>query len=74
LVKLSDQRIFVVETKGLEDLDVPVKMERLANWCNDVDKLDKSKKYDYLFVDQDTFAKYKFSSFIKLISTFTKYK
>jgi type III restriction enzyme len=58
----------------LEDLDVPLKMERLANWCNDVNKLDKSKKYDYLFVDQETYEKYKFSYFHKLIHTFAKYK
>jgi type III restriction enzyme len=31
IVKLSDQRIFIIETKGLEDLDVSLKMERLAN-------------------------------------------
>ena len=29
LVKLSDGRIFIVEIKGPEDLDVPLKMERL---------------------------------------------
>jgi type III restriction enzyme len=48
-------------------------MERLANWCEDVNKLDKTKKYDYLFVDQETFEKYLFSCFNNLIGTFIKY-
>ncbi len=30
LVKLSDKRIFIVETKGQEDLDVPLKMATAA--------------------------------------------
>jgi type III restriction enzyme len=34
IVKLSDQRIFIIETKGVEDLDVPLKMERLATGSN----------------------------------------
>jgi type III restriction enzyme len=58
----------------LEDLDVPLKMERLANWCNDVNKLDRAKKYEYLFADQETYEKYNFGGFNKPISTFTIYK
>ena len=30
LVKLTDKRIFIVETKGQEDLDVPLKMATAA--------------------------------------------
>ena len=33
LVKLSEKQIVVVETKGQEDLDVPLKMGRLRQWC-----------------------------------------
>jgi type III restriction enzyme len=74
-VKIADNRIFVVETKGLEDLDVPLKMKRLANWCDDVNKIANiNYKYDYLFVDQETFEKYTFSNFMKLTQIFTKYK
>ena len=36
LVKLSDKRIVIVETKGQEDLDVPLKMQRLRQWCEDI--------------------------------------
>ena len=39
LVKLSDKRIVIAETKGLEDLDVPLKMERLRQWCEDINRV-----------------------------------
>ena len=39
LVKLTDKRIVIVETKGQEDLDVPLKMERLRQWCEDVNRV-----------------------------------
>ena len=38
-VKLSDKRIVIVETKGQEDLDVPLKMERLRQWCEDINRV-----------------------------------
>jgi hypothetical protein len=41
--------------------------------CNDVNNLDRATKYDYLFVDQDTFKMYKFCVFMQLIDIFTKY-
>jgi len=38
MVKLADQRIVIVETKGREDLDVPLKMARLGQWCEDISR------------------------------------
>lgn len=38
-VKLSERRIVKVETKGQKDLDVPLKMERLRQWCQDINRL-----------------------------------
>jgi type III restriction enzyme len=35
LVKLSDKHTVVVETKGQEDLDVPLQMQRLRLWCEE---------------------------------------
>jgi len=37
-VKVSDKEIFIVETKGREDLDVPLKMARLKQWCEDINR------------------------------------
>ena len=33
IVKLSETKVYVVETKGLEDLDDPLKVKRLKQWC-----------------------------------------
>ena len=38
-VKLSDKQMYIVETKGQEDLDVPLKMQRLRQWCQDINQV-----------------------------------
>lgn len=74
LVKLSEREIFVVETKGLEDLDAPLKMQRLRQWCEDLNCVQSDVKYDFVFVDQESFEKYKPTSFRQLIDGFREYK
>jgi type III restriction enzyme len=74
LVKVSDKEVYIVETKGLEDLDVPLKMRRLRQWCDDINKAQSDVKYDLVFVDQDGFEKYRPTSFEGLVKGFTKYK
>jgi type III restriction enzyme len=74
LVKLSDKRIFIVETKGLEDLDVPLKMQRLSQWCEDINRVQSNIKYDFLYIDQENFDKYKPSSFKQVVDSFREYK
>ncbi|HQN29356.1 MAG TPA: type III restriction endonuclease subunit R, partial [Mesotoga sp.] len=66
LVKVSDREKFVVETKGQEDLDVPLKMQRLKQWCEDINRAQREKKYDFVYVDQESFEKYKPTSFRQL--------
>ena len=74
LVKVSAKRIFVVETKGQEDLDVPLKMQRLRQWCEDINRVQSDVTYDFVFVDEESFDKYKPSSFKQLVDGFTGYK
>ena len=74
VVKKSAKEIFIIETKGLEDLDVPLKMERLKQWCIDINKVQSRIKYDYVFVDEESFEKFKPKSFEELIRNFTKYR
>ncbi|MGH7914001.1 MAG: type III restriction endonuclease subunit R, partial [Candidatus Binataceae bacterium] len=74
LVKLSDQRIFVVETKGQEDVDVPPKMERLRQWCEDLNRVQAGVKYDFVYVDEESFKQYKPTSFRQLVDGFREYK
>ena len=56
LVKMSDKEFWVVETKGLEDLDDPRKIERLGTWCEDASKA-TGVAWDYLYVKQDDWDK-----------------
>lgn len=62
-VKTSDKEVWLVETKGREDLDDPRKLERLKQWCEDTNKLQSEIVFDCLFVRQEEFEKYKFKSF-----------
>lgn len=74
LVKLSPNRIFIVETKGQEDLDVPLKMQRLHQWCEDINRVQADVQYDFVYVDQESFEKFKPVSFRQLVDGFREYK
>lgn len=74
LVKTDEKHVFIVETKGLEDLDVPLKIERLKQWCDDVNKEQPEVTYDFVFVDQESFERYQPKSFVELVNNFKEYK
>jgi len=74
LVKLSAKRILIVETKGREDLDVPLKMRRLRQWCEDINRVQADVEYDFVYVDEESFEKYKPTSFGQLIDGFREYR
>lgn len=73
IVKLVDGRIVIVETKGQVDLDVPPKMKRLRQWCEDINKVQSDREYDYLFVDDESFGKYRPKTFQDLLASFRQY-
>jgi type III restriction enzyme len=74
LVKLKDGRLIVVETKGLEDLDVPLKMARLKQWCEDVAKVEGGQDVGFAYVDQEGFEKHTPATFAQLLNGFTEYQ
>ena len=74
LVKLTDGRIVVAETKGQEDLDVPLKVRRLRQWCEDINGMQGDVTYDFVYVDEDSFKKYEPKSFADLLAGFREYK
>lgn len=74
IVKKSEKEIFIIETKGLEDLDVPLKIKRLDTWCNDINMLQSQVKFDWIFVDEKSFKEYNPNNFSELVSSFNKYK
>jgi type III restriction enzyme len=73
-VRLTDGRVVVVETKGQEDLDVPPKMARLRQWCEDVNKAQSQVRYDFVFVDDAGFGKYGPKTFADVLNGFREYK
>lgn len=74
LVKLSDSEFFIVETKGAEEIDVPLKIQRLKQWCEDINRIQTDVRFDFVYADEESFNKYRPSSFRTLISGFKEYK
>ena len=74
LVKVNNKSIVIVETKGLADLDVPRKMERLKQWCEDINAIQAAVKYDFVYVDEEGFKNYRPRNFTALVSGFRRYK
>ncbi|MDA8162602.1 MAG: DEAD/DEAH box helicase family protein [Desulfobacteraceae bacterium] len=74
IVKLFNKQIVVVETKGQEDLDTPLKMARLRQWCEDINQAQPHITYDFVYIDEEGFKMYKPTSFRQLIDGFREYK
>jgi type III restriction enzyme len=69
LVKVSEREVYIVETKGREDLDDPLKIARLKQWCEDVNAAQDVWVYRMLYIKQEEWEKYeqKLHAFTDLI-------
>ena len=74
IVKLTDGRVVIVETKGQQDLDVPLKMARLRQWCEDINKVQTKTNFSFVFVDDVGFEKYQPKTFEDLFAVFKEYR
>ncbi len=74
IVQLIDGRTFIVETKGLGDLDVPEKMARLKTWVADINAVQSKTEFDFAYVDEAGFDKYNPKSFVDIVKGFREYK
>ena len=75
LVRTNDGTIWIVETKGREELDLPQKMARLKLYCVDATAAEgNGQRYDFVFVDQAGFEKHTPGTFAALAASFTEYK
>lgn len=77
LVRTDDGTVFVVETKGREELDLPQKMARLRQWCADVTEASHAAggpSYRFVYVDQKGFEAHRPKSFQGLVDTFREYQ
>lgn len=59
IVKQDQRNIYIVETKGREDLDDRRKIERLKIWCVDVNANQDGFVYYPVYVKQEEWDKYK---------------
>ena len=66
LVKQTEAEIFVVETKGREDLDDPPKWARLQQWCLDATAQDGRRVFTPLFVREEDYGEYQPKDFAGL--------
>jgi type III restriction enzyme len=73
-VKLAANEVFIVETKGQEDVDVEPKIARLRQWCEDINAVQANIRYDFVYVDEDSFKKYAPKSFRQLAAAFQEHK
>ncbi len=73
-VRTADGVIWIVETKGREELDLPRKMARLKQWCEDATSAEENgQRYGFVFVDQIGFTKHAPKTFAALTQSFTEY-
>jgi len=69
IVKESESDLWIIETKGKADLDVPLKWERLVSWCKDA-SAQTGKNIKALYVLQTEWDKYRPKIFSQFCSTF----
>ncbi len=77
IVKTPDQTVWIIETKGREEIDLPQKMARLRQWC--VDATDASlanggPRYRFVYVDQVGYERNPPTSFAALVAGFVEYQ
>jgi len=69
-VKTDEKTVYIVETKVREDLDDPLKIKRLAQWCDDANARQKKIVYKMLYVKQEDWEKYKPKNWKELVGIF----
>jgi type III restriction enzyme len=77
IVRTNDGAVWIVETKGREELDLPQKMARLRQWRQDAteaSKLDGGPAYGFVHVDQQSFTEHTPASFAALVRSFRAYQ
>ncbi len=77
LVKTTDGTVWIVETKGGAELDLPQKMARLCQWCGDATSASQAEggpAYRFVYVDQEGFEARPPHDFTGLVVAFHEYQ
>ena len=70
-----DGTVWIVETKGCKELDLPKKLARLKSYCADATAAEEhGPRYDFVFVDQTGFKKHQPNNFSALAASFSNDK
>ncbi len=69
-VKVDNKLVYIVETKGREDLDDVLKIKRLKQWCDDANERQKRITYKMLYVKQEDWDKYRPKDFGELVKNY----
>ena len=70
LVQASLREAYIIETKGREDIEDLRKLNRLRQWCEDVNAAQSDVVFAALFVRQEDFEKYRPQNFAEAIRLF----
>ena len=76
-VRTTDDTIWIVETKGREERDLPQKMARLRQWCADAtqaSKIEGGPTYRFVYVDQPGYERNPPKNFAALAASFTDFQ
>ena len=80
IIRTTDKTVWLVETKGRAELDLPQKLARLKQWCADATAAEAAEggspgqRYAFVFVDQNGFERHAPKTFAALAASFTEYK
>jgi len=77
MVKTTDNTVWIVETKGREERDLPQKMNRLRQWCEDATNASRAEggpAYRFVYVDQQGYERNPPKTFASLAASFVEYQ
>ena len=77
IVRTADGIVWIIGTKGRAEIDLPQKMQRLAQWCADATAAgaaDSGTVYRFVYVDQEGFERHRPNSFAALPASFRDYQ
>ena len=77
MAKTADGTVWIVETKGREERDLPQKMNRLRQWCEDATNASRAEggpAYRFVYVDQQGYERNPPKTFASLAASFTEYQ
>ena len=75
MARTHDGTVWIVETKGRKELDLPQKLARLKPYCADATAAEEHvPRYDFVFVDRTGFEKRQPNNFAALAASFSNDK